>query len=106
MSLFHSFGKATKAVLSLKLFLLLMHAPNYFYQFAFAKPTLAGHAFWFYFGEKYKKENTTYFLYLARIYKNLNNASLKICKKKFKEVLADFMTYEQDKYYKDILKTI
>ena len=73
-----------------------------FYQFAFAKPTLAGHAFWFYFGEKYKKENTTYFLYLARIYKNLNNASLKICKKKFKEVLADFMTYEQDKYYKDI----
>ena len=73
-----------------------------FYQFAFAKPLLAGHAFWYYFGEKYKKENTTYFLYLARIYKNLNKAALRICKKKFKEELADFMTYEQDKYYKDI----
>jgi hypothetical protein len=75
---------------------------NSFYQFAFAKPTLAGHAFWYYLAEKYKKESVTYFLYLARIYKNLNSASLKICKKKFKEVLADFMTFEQDLYYKDI----
>ncbi len=73
-----------------------------FYQFAFAKPTLAGHAFWHYIAEKYKKENVTYFLYLARIYKNLNNASLKITKKKFKLVLQEFMTYEQDIYYKDI----
>jgi len=32
-----------------------------FYQFAFAKPTLAGHAFWHYIAEKYKKENVTYF---------------------------------------------
>ena len=75
---------------------------NTFYQFAFAKPVLAGHAFWYYIAEKYKKENVTYFLYLARIYKSLNNASLKITKKKFKEVLRDFMQYEQDKYYKDI----
>jgi hypothetical protein len=30
---------------------------------------------------KYKKENVTYFLYLARVYKNLNNASMKIAKK-------------------------
>lgn len=75
---------------------------NNFYQFAFAKPTLAGHAFWYYIAEKYRKENVTYFLYLARIYKNLNNASQKICKKKFKEVLADFMQFEQDRYYKDI----
>lgn len=75
-----------------------------FYQFAFTKPNLAGHALWNYIAEKYKKENVTYFLYLARVYKNLNNASLKVCKKKFKEVLSDFMEYEQDKYFKDIAK--
>jgi len=75
-----------------------------FYQFAFDKPKLAGHALWYYIAEKYKKENVTYFLYLARVYKNLNKASLKICKKKFKEVLAEFMEYEQDKYFKDIAR--
>ncbi len=75
---------------------------NNFYQFAFEKPLLAGHSFWYYVSEKYKKENVAYFLYLARIYKNLNSASLRIAKKKFKAVLADFMQYEQDKYYKDI----
>ncbi|BAV09248.1 hypothetical protein SAMN05421788_101688 [Filimonas lacunae] len=73
-----------------------------FYQFAFDKPLLAGHAFWYYIAEKYKKENVTYFLYLARLYKNLNTASQRICKKKFKEVLADFMTYEEEKYVKDL----
>ncbi|MDB5231892.1 MAG: hypothetical protein JWN76_2697 [Chitinophagaceae bacterium] len=75
---------------------------NNFYQFAFTKPDLAGHAFWYYIAEKYKKENVTYLLYLARIYKNLNAASLKITKKKFKAVLADFMQFEQDKYFQDI----
>jgi hypothetical protein len=43
-----------------------------------------------------------YFLYLARLYKNLNTASERICKKKFKDVLADFMMYEQDRYVQDI----
>ena len=75
---------------------------NTFYQFAFDKPTLAGHAFWNYIGEKYRKENITYLLYLARIYKNLNSACLKVCKKKFKEILSDFMEFEQEKYAKDI----
>jgi len=75
---------------------------NSFYQFAFEKPILAGHAFWYYIGEKYRKENITYLLYLARIYKNLNNACLRVCKKKFKEVLADFMQYQQEVYSKDI----
>ena len=56
---------------------------NSFYQFAFEKPVLAGHAFWNYIGEKYRKENITYLLYLARMYKNINNACLRICKKKF-----------------------
>ena len=55
-----------------------------FYQFAFKEPELAGHAFWYYLGEKYKKDNVTYFLYLARIYKSLNTASQRITKKKFK----------------------
>ena len=73
-----------------------------FYQLAFDKPLLAGHAFWFYIEEKYKKENTTYLLYLARVYKNLNKACLQIAKKKFKGVLADFMDYETTKYEKDI----
>lgn len=75
---------------------------NSFYELAFEKPVLAGHAFWYYIGEKYRKENITYLLYLARIYKNLNNACLRVCKRKFKEVLSDFMRYEQELYVKDI----
>ena len=75
-----------------------------FYSFAFKKPELAGHAFWYYIAEKYKPDNVTYFMYLSRIYKSLNQASMKICKKKFKEVLADFMEYEEEKYNKDIAK--
>ncbi|MFL5786465.1 MAG: hypothetical protein ACJ748_00300 [Flavisolibacter sp.] len=73
-----------------------------FYQFAFAKPVLAGHAFWYYIGNKYGKSKTTYMLYLARIYRNLNSATQKITKKKFKEVLNDFMTEESQLYFKDI----
>lgn len=73
-----------------------------FYQFAFDRPELAGHAFWRYIEEIYKKDNTKYFLYLARLYRNLNGASNRIAKKKFKELLEDFMTYSADKYYKDI----
>jgi hypothetical protein len=73
-----------------------------FYQFAYERPNLAGQAFWEYLAEKYKKENVTYFLYLARVYRNLNNASMRICKKKFKEVLKDFMTEEEEKYEKDL----
>src|SRR5438477_4845168 len=75
---------------------------NNFYQFAFDKPLLAGHSFWKYIADKYGKSKTTYFLYLARIYRNLNNASQKIAKKKFKKILQDFMTEEQQIYFKDI----
>ncbi|MBL0355941.1 MAG: hypothetical protein IPP72_03235 [Chitinophagaceae bacterium] len=75
-----------------------------FYKFAFQNPRLAGHAFWYYIEEKYKKENVTYFLYLARIYKNLNRASMQVCKMKFKDLLAEFMLYEEDKYETDIRK--
>ena len=73
-----------------------------FYQLAYDRPNLAGHAFWNYIAEKYKKENVTYFLYLARVYRNLNAASQRIAKKKFKEVLKDFMIENEEKYYKDI----
>lgn len=73
-----------------------------FYQFAFEKPNLAGHAFWYYVAEKYKKENVTYFLYLARVYRNLNSASNRIAKKKFKALLRDFMTEREELYAKDI----
>ena len=73
-----------------------------FYQFAFERPELAGHSFWHYVAEKYKKENVTYFLYLARVYRNLNSASNRIAKKKFKDLLKDFMNEEEDRYNKDI----
>ncbi len=73
-----------------------------FYSLAFEKPELAGHAFWHYFANRYKKENVTYFLYLSRVYRNTNTAALRICKKKFKDVLQDFMTEEEDLYEKDI----
>ncbi|HTB51661.1 MAG TPA: hypothetical protein VK718_02715 [Ferruginibacter sp.] len=72
-----------------------------FNRFANEKPLLAGHAFWYYIQEKYKKENVTYLFYLARIYKNLNKACMQVCKKKFKYVVADFMVYENDKYEND-----
>jgi len=75
---------------------------NSFYQLAFEKPVLAGHAFWNYIGEKYRKENITYLLYLSRIYKNINSACLRICKKKFKDVLNEFMQFQQERYIKDI----
>ncbi|MFI5154553.1 MAG: hypothetical protein ACHQEM_00115 [Chitinophagales bacterium] len=75
---------------------------NNFYNMAFEKPNLSGHAFWYYFANHYKKENVTYFLYLARVYRNLNSAAQRICKKKFKEVLNDFMMEELEKYEKDI----
>jgi hypothetical protein len=74
-----------------------------FYQLAFERPLLAGHAFWFYIEEKYKKENTSYLLYLARVYKSLKRASQQVTKqKKFKDVLANFMEYQEDKYEHDI----
>ncbi len=75
-----------------------------FSKFAFEKPLLAGHAFWYYVEEKYKKENVTYFLYLARVYKNLNKASKQITKLTFKQLQAEFMEYQDDKYYKDIAR--
>src|SRR5436190_1839874 len=59
-------------------------------------------AFWYYVGNKYGKPKTTYLLYLARIYRNLNSATQKIAKKKFKDVLKDFMMEEPQRYYKDI----
>ncbi len=75
---------------------------NNFYQFAFEKPLLAGHSFWKYVADKYGKSKITYFLYLARIYRNLNNASEKIAKKKFKKLLEDFMIDVPQAYFKDI----
>jgi hypothetical protein len=75
---------------------------NNFYQLAFDKPLLAGHSFWKYMADKYGKSKTTYFLYLARIYRNLNNAAQKIAKKKFKKILEDFMVDVQQQYFKDI----
>jgi len=73
-----------------------------FYQFAFNEPDLAGHAFWYYIATNYKRDNVTYFLYLATLYRNLNSASLRIAKMKFKNLLSDFMQKQTDKYYEEI----
>jgi hypothetical protein len=76
---------------------------NNFYQFAHEKPLLAGHAFWRWVGDKYGKNKTTYMLYLARIYRNLNSACNRVTKeKKFKTLLSKFMSEESSKYMKDI----
>ena len=75
-----------------------------FSKFSFANPDLAGHAFWFFIEEKYKKENVTYFLYLARNYKSIDKASLQITKKKFKELTKEFMEYQEEKYEKDLAR--
>ena len=60
-----------------------------FSNFTYNNPQLAGHAFWYFIEEKYKKENVTYFLYLCRTYKNLNKASLQITKKNFKALTKE-----------------
>ena len=73
-----------------------------FYQFAFKEPELAGHAFWHFIAENYRKDNVTYFLYLSRIYKSLNSASEKVTRKKFKELLNEFMEKETENYQADL----
>ncbi len=73
-----------------------------FYQFAFDKPLLAGHSFWRFIEDNYKKDNVAQLFYLTRLYKSLNSASLKVCKKKFKELLKEFIQKEPEKYYEDI----
>lgn len=73
-----------------------------FYHFAHERPLLAGHAFWYYFAKKYKRENVSYFLYLARVYRNLNSASSRVCKMKFKEVLKSFMVENAEMYEADL----
>jgi hypothetical protein len=82
----------------------IMLAGSYtnFYQFAFDKPDLAGHAFWKYIADKYGKSKTTYLLYLSRVYRNLNSASQKVAKKKFKDLLKDFMQDIPQGYFKDL----
>ena len=75
-----------------------------FSSFAFHMPALAGHAFWFFIEEKYKKENVVFFMHLARTYKNLDKASQVISRKKFKALTAEFMEYQLEKYEEDILR--
>jgi hypothetical protein len=75
-----------------------------FSSFSMKNPALAGHAFWYFIEEKYKKENVTYFLYLARTYKSVNKASLQIANKKFKALTAEFMEATEEKYNSDIAR--
>lgn len=73
-----------------------------FYQFAFKKPELAGHAFWNFIANNYRRDNVTYFLYLSRIYKSLNTASSRVTKKRFNDLLKEFMEKEPEKYQNDL----
>lgn len=75
---------------------------NKFSTLAFHRPQLAGHAFWYFIEEKYKKENVTYFFYLTRQYRNINRASQQITRLKLNALLAEFMEYQTEKYYQDI----
>ena len=73
-----------------------------FYQMVFDNPDLAGRSFWKYFSDKYGKSKAYYFFYLSRIYKSINNASLRITQKKFKTILKDFFAEVPQQYYKDL----
>jgi hypothetical protein len=77
---------------------------NKFSSLSYARPLLAGHAFWYFIEEKYKKENVTYFFYLARQYKNLTKASQQITNLNFNDLLKEFMEYETEKYYEDVTR--
>jgi hypothetical protein len=81
---------------------LLLKGYKSYYRFAYKKPELAGKAFWHYIDMKYKKENTTYFLYLARVYKSLNSASLKIAGVKFKPLLKQILNELIENYDEDV----
>ncbi len=74
---------------------------NKFSKLSFARPLLAGHAFWYFIEEKYKKETVTYLFFLSRTYKNINKACLQITNKKFKQLSAEFMEYQDEKYSED-----
>ena len=75
---------------------------NRFSNFAFYRPEIAGHAFWYFIEEKYKKENVTYLFYLMRTYKNIDRATRQVTKLKFKDLLAQFMEYQDEKYSQDV----
>ena len=75
-----------------------------FSSLAFKLPVLTGHAFWYYFEEKYGAENISYFFNLAKAFKNINKACLQITNKKLSEVTAEFMEYQDEKYQQDIAK--
>ncbi|MBU3713466.1 MAG: hypothetical protein FGM46_00795 [Ferruginibacter sp.] len=72
-----------------------------FSKFSFANPALAGHSFWYFIEEKYKKENATYFFFLARTQKSINKASLQVTNKSFKALSAEFMEFQEEKYNED-----
>lgn len=72
-----------------------------FSKFSFSRPLLAGHAFWYFIEEKYKKETVTYLFFLSRTYKNINKACLQITNKNFKQLSAEFMEYQDEKYSDD-----
>lgn len=74
---------------------------NTFYQLAYDKPTLAGHAFWYYVESKYGKDAVPYLMYISRINRGLKKGFEQVLTQKPKEALKDFMVYNTKRYQLD-----
>lgn len=72
-----------------------------FYQFAYEKPTLAGHAFWYYVESKYGKDAVPYLMYISRINRGLKKGFEQVLSQKPKNALKDFMAFNIKRYQED-----
>lgn len=72
-----------------------------FNQLAQDKPTLAGHAFWYYVENKFGKDAVSYMLYISRMDHSIKKASEQVLHQKFKQALQDFMTFNYRRYQDD-----
>lgn len=69
-----------------------------FEEFAEEKPTLAGHAFWYYISQKYGKSSISNLLYLVRINRNLEESINYNLNESFEKIKSDWWTYYQTRY--------
>lgn len=72
-----------------------------FYQLSYEKPTLAGHAFWYYVESKYGKDAVPYLMYISRINRGLKKGFEQVLTQKPKNALKDFMVYNAKRYQDD-----
>ncbi|RAJ03964.1 hypothetical protein LX64_02841 [Chitinophaga skermanii] len=72
-----------------------------FNQFAYEKPLLAGHAFWYYVESKYGKDAVPYLMYITRINRGLKKGFESVLHQTPKNAMKDFMIYNMRRYQKD-----